>query len=275
MGMTRARRHHYIAQFYLRNFAAPLFSENIHVYEYSKGCWDKRTPKGVGWFPHLYSMFTENGERTDGFETFLSKFVEGPTSTALKHAAELPASITAEDKQAIAWFIGITAARLPSMIGTVEKALPHSLPVEDLRDLNLLVNLWCAAIGHRTSDMDEARRDFLKPSVFGAILVWATSIRDRLMQWTWTLVRTTPGDPFITSDWPVFAQRDDLTGIHLVSFPISSEVAFIISNSNAVRQDKASLDHVRAINRQTLHKSSEFVVCLKQGFPGDEYLRCQ
>ena len=48
-----ARRQHFIARFYLRNFAEPMFSDSLCVYDLRKRRWEKRSPEGVGWFPHL------------------------------------------------------------------------------------------------------------------------------------------------------------------------------------------------------------------------------
>ena len=62
-----ARRQHFIARFYLRNFAEPIFSDNLCVYDMQKKLWDTCTPKGVGWFPHLHSVIDLNGKRRDDF----------------------------------------------------------------------------------------------------------------------------------------------------------------------------------------------------------------
>ena len=52
-----ARRQHFIARFYLRNFAEPMFSDNLLVFDLRSHHWEKRTPHGVRWFKDLYSMF--------------------------------------------------------------------------------------------------------------------------------------------------------------------------------------------------------------------------
>ena len=57
-----ARRQHFIARFYLQNFAEPMFSDNLRVYDLQTKSWEKRTPEGVGWFPHLCSLINMEGE---------------------------------------------------------------------------------------------------------------------------------------------------------------------------------------------------------------------
>ncbi|HUW81656.1 MAG TPA: DUF4238 domain-containing protein [Phycisphaerae bacterium] len=271
--MVRSRRHHYIAQFYLRNFANPLFSDKIHVYERASGCWQKRTPRGVGWFPHLYSMLNQHGERTDDFERFLSEHIETPAGTSLRRAAQFPESLSRQEREAVAMFMGITAARTPAMMGVTVQAYFDSLPTTEVNDLDAVVSLWCSMTGRMSSDPERARREFMKPSAFGAILVWAVSLRDRLLEWTWTWVRTTPDQPFVTSDWPVYAEYVEQNDLRLLSFPLSSEVALVVNNSGMIRQDRDALQDVRAMNRRTMERASEFIVCRQPTFLGDEDLR--
>lgn len=71
-----ARRQHFIARFYLRNFAEPVLSDNLCVYDLHKKRWQRRSPDGVGWFPHLCSMIDMEGNRTDEFDQFLKQQVE-------------------------------------------------------------------------------------------------------------------------------------------------------------------------------------------------------
>jgi hypothetical protein len=52
-GVKPAKRQHFLARFYLRNFAEPMFSDNLCVYDVREARWHRRTTAGVGWFPHL------------------------------------------------------------------------------------------------------------------------------------------------------------------------------------------------------------------------------
>jgi Protein of unknown function (DUF4238) len=70
--MTKpVKRQHFIARFYLRNFAEPMFSDNLCVYDMRKRRWERRTPDGVGWSPHLCSLIDMHGKRTDEFDQYL------------------------------------------------------------------------------------------------------------------------------------------------------------------------------------------------------------
>lgn len=261
--MARSRRHHYIAEFYLRNFTEHL-GRNLFVYDRKTQKWDKRTPKGVGWFPHLYSMFNDYGEKTDDFEKFLSHHIETPIAPIMKKAAIMPDALTKEERESVAMFIGITAARTPSMMkGTLDQYFSE-LPIESIVELDDIVQLWCDITGKIYTE--NSQKEFFKPSVFGAVLVWAASLRDRLVKWNWTFIRTTINYPFVTSDSPALSQK--MGNVRLVTFPISSEIAVIISNVGL----RKNIDNVASMNRGTLENAKEFVICHKKCFPGDDFL---
>src|SRR5713226_2238310 len=113
-----ARRQHFIARFYLRNFAEPMFSDNLSVYDMGKQRWERRSPDGVGWFPHLCSMIDMEGNRTDDFDQFVKQQVEDPAAPALKKLATGEA-LDPGDRAAVALFVALTAARSPEMMNGV------------------------------------------------------------------------------------------------------------------------------------------------------------
>jgi len=268
--MTKAaRRQHYVARFYLRNFAEPRFSENLCVYDMRKRRWDWRTPDGVGWFPHLYSSFDEAGNRTDEFDQFLKIHVEDPAAPALKKLAT-GESISSVERSAAALFIALTAARSPTIMTEVLDEHLASLGTTDRANLDTVVQLWCNWTNKPYNSKSHA--EFLKPSSFGAIWVWSQSLQRRLLEWDWHLVRTVREQPFITSDQPVFAHEDREQDLRLVSFPVSSEIALIVVNGGQFTQPPDRNAQVLAMNRQTMYRSNEFVVACKDAFLGDSFL---
>lgn len=135
-----ARRQHFIARFYLRNFAEPLFSDNLSVYDMRKRRWERRTPDGVGWFPHLCSMIEMDGRRTDAFDQYLKLHVEDPAAPALKKLAT-GGNIDAAERTAVAMFIALTAARSPELMSSVVTAHMDGLAKADRAELDALVRL--------------------------------------------------------------------------------------------------------------------------------------
>ena len=266
--MSKSRRHHYIAEFYLRNFAEPMFGRNLFVYKREIHEWAPITPKGIGWFPHLYTMFDDSGEMTDYFEKFLADYIETPIAPIMKKAATIPEKLTDIEREKIAMFIGITAARIPSVVNKILDERFDELPVDDLAELEDLVKVWCGITGHNYTT--KSKNEFMKPSVFGAILIWAASLRDRLIKWNWTFNRTTRNQPFITSDSPVSAQKKG--NIRLVTFPISSEIAVVICNTR-VRNNRDTENDVIAMNRGTMEGAKEFIICHMNSFPCDTFLK--
>ncbi len=264
-----ARRQHFIARFYLRNFAEPMFSDILCVYDIRKQRWERRSPEGVGWFPHLFSMIDMEGNRTDNFDQFLKQQVEDPATSALRKLATGGALETGE-RAAVALFVALTAARSPEMMkGVITEHLSNLAPGAR-SELDELVKLWCSWTGKPYDS--KSHSEFLKPSSFGAVWVWSQSLQRRLLEWEWHLIQTTRDRPFVTSDRPVFAQWDREQDMRLVSFPLSSEFAFIVITGGQINKGRDCANEAAVINRQTLDRASEFVVACKEGFPGAEFL---
>ena len=266
--MSKSRRHHYIAEFYLRNFTEPMFGNNLFVYESKTQKWDPRTPYGVGWFSHLYSMFDDSGEKTDSFEKYLGKYIETPLAPIMRKAATIPDALTNKDREYIAMFIGVTTARTPSAMKDTLNKFFSGLPINDVDELEKNTSLWCNVTDKNYTE--KSKEDFLKPSIFGAILYWAATLSYRMVKWNWNFLRTNRNNPFITSDCPALLQKTN-DDIRLISFPISSEIAVIVSNAE-LRSDRNNIEAVLGINRRTLQNATEFVICHKKSFPGDDFL---
>lgn len=268
--MAKAKRQHFIARFYLRNFAEPMFSDNLCVYNMGKHRWEKRSPNGVGWFPHLCSMIDMAGSRNDDFDQFLKRQVEDPAAPALRKSAT-GETLDPGERAPVALFIALTAARSPEMMNAVVTRHLGGLAPAARTELDDLVKLWC---GWTRKPYDSrSHSEFLKPSSFGAIWVWSQSLQRRLLEWEWHLVRTTKDQPFVTSDRPVFAQWDRAQDVRLVSVPVSSEFALVVISGGQFNEARDRTREVAFMNRQTMHCASEFIVACKEGFPGDDFLK--
>ncbi len=270
-GQTKAaRRQHYIARFYLRNFADPMFSENLCVYDMDTGRWNKRSSHGVGWFTHLCSSIDMDGRRKDDFDRFLKQEVEDPAAPAIKKLAT-GQPLDARERSAVALFIALTAARSPRMMEDVMNTYLAKLEPLERIDLDYVCRLWCQWTGRTCGP--KMSSEFLKPSSFGAIWLWAQSFRQRLERWDWSEISTTIDQPFVTSDRPVFAQRGDASGTHLVTFPVSSDRALVVVGRGRLKDGSGRTDDVYAMNAQTISRATEFVVASRPSFPADELLK--
>lgn len=264
-----ARRQHSIARFYLRNFAEPIHSDNLCVYDIRKRRWERRTPNGVGWFPHLCSMIDMEGNRTDSFDQYFKVNIEDPAAPALKKLIT-GGALDANERSAVAFFMALTAARSPEVMSGVMANLLGSLTERDRRELDDLARLWCDWTGRPFGPRSQS--EFLKPSSLGAVWKWSQNLRHRLLLWEWHLVHTTRDKPFVTSDRPVFAQWDRDQDLRLVCFPISSEVALVIIAGGQFNEARNRTIEAQAMNRGTMARATEFVVACKESFPADDHL---
>ena len=221
-----ARRQHFMRDFTSETSQSRGFRiYNLCLYDMRKQRWEKRSPDGVGWFPHLCSMIDMEGNRTDDFDHFLKQQVEDPGAPALRKLAT-GATLDPSERAAVALFIALTAARSPDMMNGVVTQHVGGLAPTARAELDELVKLWCGWTGKLYRS--DSHSEFLKPSSFGAIWVWSQSLQRRLLEWQWHLVQTTRDRPFVTSDRPVFAQWDREQDLRLVSFPVSSEFALVV-----------------------------------------------
>jgi len=244
-----------------------MFSDNLLVFTRQGTCWKKRTPNGIGWFPHLLTMIDNAGKRTDEFDFFLKQHVEDPAAPALKKMAQT-FQVDEQERCAIALLIALTAARSPCLLNKTKNEYLQKLSDEEKEELCMLIQTWSKATGQPCMSLEE----FLKPSQFGAVWVWAKSFQKRLLQWKWHILQTTRNSPLVTSDWPVYAEWEKSQGIRLVSFPVSSEVAFIVHNEGKLRLNRDPEQDVCVLNQQTMKRATDFIVACRKDFPGVEFL---
>ena len=153
---------------------------------------------------HGASRFHMDGNRTDDFDKFLKREVEDPAAPELKKLAKEKVLDDPNKRPAVALFIALTAARSPQFMNNVKVKYRDNLSRADHIELEDMVKQWCDWTKQPYNSNSES--EFMKPSSFGAIWTWSKNLQNRLLKWEWHLIRTTRDHPFVTSDWPVFAQ---------------------------------------------------------------------
>lgn len=262
-----AKNQHYLARFYLRNFAEPMFSNKLCYYDLRKHSWESRSPEGVGWYPHLCSMIDVEGNRTDHFDQFLKLNIEDPAAPVMKKLAT-GETIELNERAAVARFIALTTFRTPEMLNNVTKSHLEEQSPSARAELDSAIRFWRELVGKR--HIPNEHLEFLKPTLFDAIAFQTDSLAKRLLKWQWNTIRTSRDQPFVTTDWPTLGEKEG--NLHLVTFPISSEIALVISSGGPIVNPTDHTQMVRAMNLGTLHRSTVFVVACKESFPGDEFL---
>jgi hypothetical protein len=263
-------RQHWLARFYLKQFAEPMFSDNLCVYEFAKRTWDTtRTPKGVGWSPHLCSMLDMDGSRTDQYDQFFKVQIEDPAAPAMRKLA-VGEQISDAEREAVALFVGLTYARGPDLLNGVTTQYLGELDESQRKELDQFTKQWCEITN---KDIDQnSLAHFVKPGVLMAIWVWSKSIQQRLIRWKWRLIRTTREMPFVTTDRPLMAEREVDQDVGLVTFPVSSEIALMMFTGGVLNPNRDPAEEIRQINLRSIYGAKRFVIACRNAFPGDDAL---
>ena len=114
-------RQHFVSQGFLKGFSAPDGRTNKFIWLYRKEPnWKPRraSVKSVAWQSFYYEQETEAGARdTDTLETAFAKSVDRVAPEVIRSLDATPGSVayvSAEDRGALAFFIGISLTRVPS-----------------------------------------------------------------------------------------------------------------------------------------------------------------
>lgn len=262
-----AKRQHSIARFYLRNFAEPALSDNLCVYDIRKHRWERRTPDGVGWYRHLCSFIDMRGSQRDDFDQFLKLNVEDPAAPIFSKLAT-GGTIEVTDRRHVALFLALTAFRSSELMNSFMTHHLGELVQTDRAKLDADVRRWCDITGKPYGS--KSHFEFKKPGMFEAIWKSVQRIQCQLLQLEWHWVHTTRDRPFVTSDRPVFAHREQ--DVCFVSFPASSEVALIVITDGKFNEALYRTKEAYMLNRRMMERASEFIVACKESFPADDYL---
>jgi hypothetical protein len=98
-------------------------------------------------------------------------------------------------------------------------------------------------------------------------------MQDRLRMGQWHVLSTTREKPFVTSERPVYAEWDKHQDVRLVSFPVSSTKAILVVGNGQIREKRNDEQDIAALNRQTMHRATDFVVACRRDFPGSAFLK--
>lgn len=109
--MTTTRRHHFVSQFYLANFADPNKPGQLNVLNVDTGVWFSTAPKNVG-VETDFNRVERIGAPIDALESALAQF-EGEAAAALKRTVESKSYPSDEDLNYLLNMIGLYHVRNP------------------------------------------------------------------------------------------------------------------------------------------------------------------
>jgi hypothetical protein len=185
-------------------------------------------------------------------------------------ALALGAALEETERSAVALFIALTAAR-SQLAGGLLLRYVRGLSTSDRAKLAAFEREWRERVGRPCGPRSQS--EFLKPSALAGLWIWSRDFQNRLLKWDWHQVRTTRDKPFVTSDQPVFGQQPAGLNLRLVTFPVSSEVALVMTDGGQFNEARCPESDARAMNRGTIERAGEFIVACGEGFPAYEHLK--
>jgi hypothetical protein len=201
---VNAVRHHFVAQGFLRGFATDDDASRTFVWVYDKRAGyipKKKSVRSIAWAPAYYAQERDDGSADlDTIETGLAKTIDNEIPLILQKitpAVGQQVELRAEDKAALAFFVGLSLTRVPSfrdginaMYSQVAQiALSHQLA----RDTRL------GGLAEKYGVTAEA-----KPWVsLRPMIEMAQAIANSALAKNWQFFVAPPSVPLITSDNPV------------------------------------------------------------------------
>jgi hypothetical protein len=134
-----ADRHHYVAQFHLRQFLDAESIGSVDPWVWYGDCADgkvrRRAPKKFGWERGLYDVQGAFSEPDATLERHLADHVEGPAAAAIRLFSEKDAGDRGEIPPEVTRYLSWAAARTPAMRNLFQEwsdaALSHPTPTEE------------------------------------------------------------------------------------------------------------------------------------------------
>jgi hypothetical protein len=283
-------KHHYLPQFYLREFTDPdtPTGQEPYVWVHRPGSgWNKRAPKNVAAESGLYSLTNDEGNETEGLEQLLSR-VESVAATVIRDKVMTRTSLTPEERGELSLFIAIMQARVPgqhehigeflSEIGQKTLAALAYGAKEDPRGWEALKRRFEAKTGEKLpddfgpEDLDPSHYQVTaNPKVAVALSFTGIELVTRMvMDKGWRFLVSQTPNYFITSDYP-FGIYDPVTegtfyGPVLaapkteVSFPLSKGVVlFAGGEMSGTEWQDAPERFVAQMNARTMMRASFLV----------------
>jgi len=217
-------RQHCVPRAYLAQFTDPDTPDGQEpfVWVWKRGAKGPfaRAPKKLAVKKYYYSISLEGGEADHTVEEFFSQ-IESSAIPVLKRLAEgtSPADLSEDDRYSLAFFVGLLSVRIPGFRNHLEKF------VEDLMKKVALLSAQRPDYFERTmkeaytakgedppKDIESARQfmlsgeyDVKADPVFSLqmLVALAPDVADYAWRSQWRVLRTTPDQPFVTSDRPV------------------------------------------------------------------------
>ena len=274
-------RHHYVAQFHLREFVDPSSVDTPDPWLWVGNCADgdvrKKSPRNLGWERGLYDVPGGQSAPDAKLENLLADRVEGPAAAALRDYASRPVGARGLVPTKLMHYLAWAAARTPAMRSLYQRWIDAGptadIVVEDPPE-------WFTAMTdrqrlHHMEHPKYGRRDDVPPSAvkklrgegwrfivtdkdFGELLhLQATYLGERhFPRLQWITLNSPEGREFIISDRPVvwgFEGALDVTPAALRSSkvqlfaPLTRKIALMAVGPEGRVPDQVTPDNVNRV----------------------------
>ena len=221
-------RHHYVAQFHLREFVDPSSVDTPDPWLWVGNCADgdvrKKSPRNLGWERGLYDVPGGQSAPDAKLENLLADRVEGPAAAALREFAARTVGARGPAPPELMHYLAWAAARTPAMRALYQQWIDagptDEIAVEDppewmtaMRDRERLHHMEHPKYGRREdvlpSDVQKLREDgwrfIVTDEDFGELVhVQATYLGQRhFPRLQWITLNAPDGREFIIGDRPV------------------------------------------------------------------------
>ena len=297
-------KHHYLPQFYLREFTDPDVPQGhdpyVWVYSLAKRVWRKRAPHNVAAESDYYAFTDDTGDKSHEVEKMLSQ-MESIIARVVREKILKQQPLDDEERATVATSVVLMWARVPAQHKHIGKFMSevaqsilqvmHQVHMQDPETLEAFKRDYRQKTGKH--DLDDLRPEHLDPTTYeirttrpAAIGISFSVVGDCariIAEMGWTFLVSQPPDYFITSDYPFSmldpTNKNQIYGHGLafrnveVSLPLTNHLAFFAGwQSTGTRWLPASQQIVRQVNLRSMLSASRFLIAPKPDFPGADKL---
>lgn len=283
--MNEPKRHHYVPQFYLKNFADS--AERIWVYDRKTKEYRHQNVKDTALKNHYYRV-EKGGKYHTEVEKLLSE-IEGLAAAAILKL-ENHEPLTENDRLHICLFVALQKTRVPDFekgTNEMEEKMYRRITKELFSSVEVAeeaINKYkdeVAAIGGGSVDAqqlfefvqeDRYRVEIPRQNTIRAMLKIADHLMPYFMQMDWILLRAADGAAFITTDNPftifppAWYNPNSFLGVGVLtrgakkSVPLSPKSAlFFLDRGSRYGENLVPRDKMRFFNESYAHNSDRFI----------------
>lgn len=238
-----SQKHHYISQFYLRNFSPNGHSGKVWVYEKPKEKPSlKSIRKHVAVISDYYAIELDNGKKSYILEQEIEK-IEMEVGRIAKRIKDENYILSDEEKYYILYFGAITFLKIPAFKNSIEKFKKQVL--QGIADtlgsnenvlkstLNKIPNLKIdkseidiKKLSEHFKDLKEDEIEISKNYFLGHFIKQVPNLLNLLLNMKWALHFIKGKEVYITSDRPIFPYKKDYNFPFGPGFAIADYVFF-------------------------------------------------